>query len=241
MTELLYLRDSYLKQFTATVTATTPGGVILDKTAFYPRGGGQPNDTRTLTAEAQQFKVTDVRKTNEGVVHTLSPLETPQTGSEVTGAINWSLRYTYMRMHSALHVLCGVTYQLYRAQITGSQISADRSRMDLTLEDLSPERVATIEAEANRIVAANLPIRVKFLPREAALKIPDLVRTKVNLLPPDITNIRVVEIEGLDQQADGGTHVKTTREIGGIKIVKTENKGKNNKRIEIQLQHSINP
>jgi Ser-tRNA(Ala) deacylase AlaX len=153
----------------------------------------------------------------------------------VHGYIDWDRRYVFMRYHSALHVLCGLVYHMYGGLVTGGQIYLDRARMDFDLQDLSTDRVHEIEEECNKVIQAARPISVRFLPREEAMKHPDLIRTKINLLPLEIAEVRVVEIEGLDVQADGGTHVANTKEIQGIKVVKTANKGRINRRMEIVL------
>lgn len=208
--------------------------VCLDKTAFYPTGGGQPNDTGTLRWSDVQSRVVDVSKKAGTVLHKLGG-NLPALGENVHGTIDWDRRYTFMRYHSALHVLCGLVYHMYGGLVTGGQIYPNRARMDFDLQELTPERVKEIEGACNKAIHEAKPITVKFLPREEAMKRPDLIRTKINLLPPEITEVRVVEIEGLDVQADGGTHVANTREIQGIKVTKTENKGKINRRMEIVL------
>lgn len=229
------MADSYLKEFDATVIDVKNNSVVLDRTAFYPKGGGQPSDTGSLVSATEVNKVIDVTQ-KEGVVYHVLDNVPPPVGSRVNGTIEWNLRYTYMRHHSAIHVLSGVTYNLFASQITGGQIHTDRARIDLTLEDLNADRLRRIEDETNKAINASYPIKVKVLQREEAMRIPALIRTKVNLLPPTMKEIRVVEIEGLDEQADGGTHVRNTREIGRFKIIDTVNKGKFNKRIEFTLQ-----
>lgn len=234
MTELLYLQDSYLKEFDARVVATAENAVELDRTVFYPRGGGQPSDEGTLEADGQVYRVLEVVRQEGRVLHKLDR-EPPAVGTPVRGRIDWQRRYALMRHHSALHVLCGVIFRQFGVLVTGGQMYPDRARMDFALEDLSPERIALIEQESNRAIEADLPITARVLPREEAFKIPDLIRTQINLLPPSIQEVRIVEIEGLDLQADGGTHVKRTGEIGRLRVTKTENKGKINKRLEIAL------
>ncbi len=242
MTELLYQTDSYLRAFDATVTAVTEAGVVLDRTAFYPQGGGQPSDEGTLTApDGRTWRVVGVRRTTteggDAVVHQLAPdTEPPALGTPVRGEIDWERRYALMRTHTALHVLCGVIFREFGASVTGANMHPLRARMDFELEDLNPERVALIERRCNEAIAAGLPLRVRSLPREEAFQIPDLIRTRINLLPPGIEQVRTVEIEGLDLQADGGTHVANTREVGRIRVVGTANKGRINKRIEIAVE-----
>ncbi|RIK41959.1 MAG: Ala-tRNA(Pro) hydrolase [Chloroflexi bacterium] len=237
MTELLYLDDSYLAAFDAIVTAVEPDGVVLlDRSAFYPTGGGQPHDLGALVAGSQRLPVLNVTKRGADTLHQIDPAcGLPQVGAPIRGEIDWERRYTLMRMHSALHVLCGVVFREFGALVTGGNMGVDKARMDFELEDLSAERVAHIEAVANAVIASGRPIRWRSLPRDEAFQIPDLIRTKINLLPAHITEVRVVEIEGLDLQADGGTHVHNTREIGGLQVVGTRSKGRINKRLEIAL------
>jgi misacylated tRNA(Ala) deacylase len=234
MTELLYLRDHYLREFDASVTSVQNDLIGLDKTAFYPTGGGQPNDTGIIRWEGSESKVVDVSKKTGAVLHKIEG-STPPQGAAMHGILDWDRRYAFMRYHSALHVLCGLVYHMYGGLVTGGQIYPDRARMDFDLQDLSTDRVQEIEKECNKAIEASHPIVVRFLPREEAMKHPDLIRTKINLLPAGISEVRVVEIEGLDVQADGGTHVANTKEIQGIKVVKTANKGRINRRMEIVL------
>ncbi|MCX7622273.1 MAG: alanyl-tRNA editing protein AlaXM [Thermomicrobium sp.] len=234
----LYLEDSYLREFDAVVASVTAdNGVVLDRTAFYPGGGGQPHDTGELVVlDGRRWRVVSVRRGThaEEPVHLLDR-EPPAPGTPVHGAIDWERRHRLMRYHTALHVLSAVVYREYGARVTGAHLDVDGARMDFELEDLAPERVARIEALANEAIAQALPVRWWTVPREEAERLPDLIRTKVNLLPPGIREVRVVEIVGLDLQADGGTHVRNTREIGGIRIVGTRSKGRSNKRLEIVL------
>ncbi len=233
-TELLYLDDSYLREFEARVDSVEDHSVVLDTTAFYPRGGGQMSDRGMLEAFGQTYPVINVEKRGAIVYHTIEgPL--PEAGTRVQGLVDWDSRYQMMRTHSALHVLCGVIYQRFRAQVTGCQMYPDRARMDFTLADLSPDRLKEIERLSNEAVQAGYPIKVRYLPRVQADVTPELVRTKINLVPAHVDPVRVVEIVGLDLQADGGTHVANTLEIGSISIVKSENKGKENRRLEIAL------
>ncbi|MEA2511342.1 MAG: misacylated tRNA(Ala) deacylase [Thermomicrobiales bacterium] len=238
-TELLYQRDAYLASFEANVSAVDPAGtVVLDRSAFYPSGGGQPADTGTLTrpADGVSWQVTNTRKDGASVRLTLEPTDRlPSAGDAVRGDLDWPTRYRLMRTHTALHVLCGVVFRDYGALVTGGNMGPDKARMDFELEDLTPDRVAEIERRANEEIAKGRDVRVRILPREEAFRIPDLIRTKINLLPEGIADVRTVEIVGLDLQADGGTHVSNTREVGGIKVVGTRSKGKSNKRLEIVL------
>jgi misacylated tRNA(Ala) deacylase len=234
-TDLLYHTDSYTRNFNARVIAQRTQMVALDRTAFYPGGGGQMADRGMLRWGDQEGAVSALHKKEEGAVwHELDgPL--PPVGAEVEGVLDWEFRYQMMRTHTALHILCGLIFRNYGAQVTGGQMYPDRARMDFALEQFDQDTVRAIEESANTAIQAALPIKVYVLPREEAFQIPDLIRTKINLLPPDIAVVRIVEIVGLDLQADGGTHVHNTSEVKGIKVLKTENKGKINKRLEIGL------
>ncbi len=235
-TELLYATDAYLRSFDAQVQEiTAEGGVVLDRTAFYPTGGGQPHDLGTISWDGGSANVVEVRKTGTQVVHRLDS-SPPPVGASVHGKIDWERRYALMRHHTALHSMSGVIFQLFGSTVTGGQMYPDRARMDFLLPDLSQERLKRIEERTNGLLAEGHPVSISFLSRDQAFAIPDLIRTRVNLLPEGIEEIRVVTIEGVDQQADGGTHVANTREIGRVRIVGSENKGKGNKRIEIVLE-----
>ena len=233
MTELLYLHDSYLREFDATVQAHSSEAVSLDRTAFFIGGGGQPSDVGLLRWAGGECRVVEMRKGADGVWHVLEGAP-PPVGTPVRGSVEWERRYAIMRHHSALHVLVGVVYKQFNALVTGGAIYPDRARMDFSLEDLGKERVAAIEAEANRVLAEDRRILVRFVSREEFER-SDLTRLARNLLPPEIREVRVIEIEGFDAQADGGTHVRSTTEIGRLRITKTENKGKINRRLEIAL------
>lgn len=234
-TEQIFSTDAYCREFDATVLAVRDGAVILDRTAFYPGGGGQPCDTGVLTWPGGTARVTEAKRQGDLVLHVVQG-DTPPVGARVHGALDWDRRYALMRHHTALHVLCGVIYQLFGATVTGGQMYPDRARMDFALPDLTPERLDLIVRTANERLAEDRPIRVFFLPRAEALKIPDLIRTKANLVPESVQTFRIVDIEGIDLQADGGTHVARTGEVGRIRISRTENKGRENKRIEIVLE-----
>ncbi len=241
MTDLLYQTDSYLQTFDAVVTAVNAENraVLLDRTAFYPGGGGQPCDTGILRASGLELPVIRIKKELEGAWHYLGgegPL--PAVGASVTGQIDWSRRYALMRTHTAMHILCGVVFRDFGAQVTGGDMEPLNGRMDFEFETLTRDLVSVIEEAVNREVAAARDIRVKILPREEAFQIPDLIRTKINLLPPGIEFVRTVEIVGLDLQADGGTHVKNTAEIGQIHIADYKSKGKINKRIYVELKEA---
>ncbi|MEJ5224406.1 MAG: alanyl-tRNA editing protein [Anaerolineales bacterium] len=238
MTRLLYQTDAYLKTFDAIVTAVDVEArtLTLDQTAFYPGGGGQPCDFGTLSAGGTDYPVTAVKKQGADVLHFIggdAPL--PAVGDAVRGALDWVRRYSLMRTHTALHILCGVVFRDYGALVTGGNMDPLEGRMDFEFETLRAELVGEIEAAVNKEVAAARDVRVRILPRDEAFQIPDLIRTKINLLPEGITEVRTVEIVGLDLQADGGTHVANTREVGQIKVVDYKSKGAINKRIYIKV------
>ena len=238
MTELLYQTDSYLKQFTGVVMEihAEQHGVVLDRTAFYPGAGGQPHDVGTMIVGDMAYNVPKIEK---GYVHILEGDAAsgglPLVGDEVRGVIEWTRRYKLMRTHTAMHILCGVVWRDYSASVTGGNMEPLAGRMDFEFERLQKELVSEIEAKINAEVAAARDLRVQILPREEAFKIPDLIRTKINLLPEGIQQVRTVEIVGLDLQADGGTHVANTREVGRIRISDYKSKGGINKRIYIEL------
>jgi misacylated tRNA(Ala) deacylase len=234
MSVWLFQTDSYLREFTARITAVQEKRVALDQTAFYPTGGGQPCDHGLLSAGSQQWAVVNVRKDGEEIWHEVEG-EPPAVGIVVTGSVDWNRRYALMRTHTALHMLAGVIWRDYGAQVTGGNMEPLRARMDFEFERMRRELVEEIEQKVNQEIAAARPIHVKILPRAEAFAIPDLIRTKINLLPEGIEQVRVVDIVGLDLQADGGTHVANTREVGGIKIVDYKSKGKINKRLEIAV------
>lgn len=234
MTDLLYQTDAYLQTFTATVTAQVEGGVVLDRTAFYPGGGGQPNDVGTLVAGEQTWVVHKVGKVGSEAVHFIQG-DLPAVGTTVTGQLDWIRRYQLMRTHTAMHILCGTIFRDYGAQVTGGNMDPLQGRMDFEFETMRQELVAEIETAINKEVAAARPVLVKILPREEAFQIPDLIRTKINLLPEGIREVRTVEIVGLDLQADGGTHVANTREVGHLRVTDYKSKGKINKRIYVEL------
>ncbi|HET9109422.1 MAG TPA: alanyl-tRNA editing protein [Ktedonobacterales bacterium] len=236
-TALLYHDDAYLRQFEAEVVGVEGRALALDRTAFYPGGGGQVADRGALTLGERTLPLAGIRKEGEVVWHELAPEagDMPAVGQRVAGEIDWAFRYQMMRTHTALHLLCGLIYKNYGAQVTGGQMYPDRARMDFSMEGFSPALVADIEASVNQAIRENHPIKVYQLPRAEAMEIPDLIRTRINLLPPDIHEIRIVEIVDVDLQADGGTHVRETSEVGGVRILKTENKGKLNKRMEIAV------
>jgi len=242
LTEMLYLYDHYLKEFEAIVLEIPDNrSVVLDKTALYPRGGGQPSDKGWLVVEGgKKLTVMESSKDHDKVTHffseDLSPEELSKLkGSTIKGVVDWELRYKHMRHHTALHILSGVVYHEFGSRITGGQIYPERARLDFTLDDLSKERLGIIEADMNRIVSENRDVKTFWLGAEEALQKKELYRLSADLLPKGLDKLRIVDIVGFDAQLDGGTHVSKTGEIGRISISKTENKGKDNKRIEIVL------
>ncbi len=234
MTELLYHNESYLKEFDATVTDVVEGGVVLDRTAFYTGGGGQPSDSGVILWGGQEFQVTGVKRVDDNLVHQING-DLPENGAAVSGVIDWDRRYLLMRTHTALHILCGVVWRDYGALVTGGDMKPGEGRMDFEFENFSAEFVDELEAKVNAEVAENRDIHAHHLTREEADQVPDLIRTKINLLPANIQEIRTIDITGLDLQADGGTHVANTSEVGVIKVVGHESKGRINKRIRIAL------
>lgn len=218
------------------MTDVVDGGVVLDQTAFYTGGGGQPTDSGTLTVDGQDYQVSGIKRVDGKLVHQISG-DLPTVGATVTGRIDWDRRYLLMRTHTALHILCGVVWRDYGAKVTGGNMTPGEARMDFEFENMTAEFAEEVEAKINAEVAAERDIIISNLTREEAEQVPDLIRTKINLLPPNIQEIRTIDIHGLDMQADGGTHVANTREVGVIKVVGHESKGRINKRLRIALEN----
>ena len=235
MTEALYHQDSYMREFQATVTDVVGQGVVLDRSAFYPGGGGQPSDTGVLRAGEAEYNVTKVVRKDGKAVHELDS-DPPAVGTVVTGIIDWDRRYKLMRTHTALHILCGIVWRDYGAQVTGGDMQPLQARMDFEIEHMTADFAREMEEKVNAEVAAGRPVTTGNIPREEAMSKPDLIRTKINLLPPTIQEVRVVDINGLDLQADGGTHVANTQDVGRIRVVGHESKGRINKRLRIQVE-----
>ena len=231
MTELLYLRDAYLTRFSARVAGLREDAIALDRTAFYPTGGGQACDTGVLAG----LTVTDVRKEGADVWHTVVGGPLPAEGAEVQGDVDWDRRHRLMRTHTALHVLCGVIWNEWQVPVTGGNMEPLSARMDFEFDPLPEGFGPRIEELVNAALAADHPIEVSFLPRDTAVQDEDLIRTKVSLIPTSVSEIRVVDIVGLDKQADGGTHVRSTAEVGRLRVTKLENKGKGNKRVRVEI------
>ncbi len=234
MTELLYQTDSYIREFAAAITGidTDQNGVFLDRTAFYPGGGGQPNDVGYLIIGDKTYNVSKVVRGNLHIIDG----ELPPPVTLVHGVLDWERRYQLMRTHTAMHILCGVVWRDYGASVTGGNMEPLSGRMDFEFERMQKELIVEIEERITAEIAAARDIRVKILPREEAFQIPDLIRTKINLLPEGIPEVRTVEIVGLDLQADGGTHVANTREVGHIRISDYQSKGSINKRIYVKIE-----
>ena len=234
MTEEIPATDAYARETVATVTGVTEEGVILDRTVFYARGGGQPGDTGALRWDGSEVRVTDTFRSGGDVVHAVEG-EAPPVGTRVTAAIDWDRRHRLMRTHTALHAMSGIVWRDYGAKVTGGNFDLKGARMDFELDQMSAEFGREVEEKLNAALAEDRPVEVQAVPRAEALEDPDLIRTKVNLIPETIDPIRVIDIRGIDRQADGGTHVRSTGEVGRVRVVKTESKGKAFKRIRIAL------
>jgi misacylated tRNA(Ala) deacylase len=239
--EQLAYADAYARSITATVRHVEGEDaplIVLDRTIFYPGGGGQPADRGVLlrAADGRTWTVRAARKAGSEIAHELEPDgDPPAVGDTLQVDIDWARRFALMRTHTALHALCGVVWRDHGAQVTGGNMEPGSGRMDFEFESMSGDLVDSIEAAVNRELAAERDVRVAVLPRAEAFAIPDLIRTKINLLPDGIEQIRTIEIVGLDLQADGGTHVANTREVGQIRVTGYESKGRINKRIRIEL------
>ncbi len=227
--------DAYARETEARVIDAGDEGVVLDQTVFYPRGGGQPGDTGVLRWEVGSAEVTDTVRRAGLPIHIVGE-GAPEVGTTVTAEIDWDRRYLLMRTHTALHALSAIIWRDFGAKVTGGNMEPGAARMDFELDSISVEFGRQVEERLNEELAAGHPTRVLFLPREEALADPDLIRTKINLLPASIDPIRVIEIVGLDKQADGGTHVRSTSEVGTVRVVKTQSKGRGNKRMRIELE-----
>jgi len=235
MTDILCYNDSYLQDFEAIVTDVVGTGIVLDKTVFYPGGGGQPCDTGTIKWDGGSTEISKVSRVDGKLVHKVED-SMPDVGESITGVIDWDKRYQLMRTHTALHILCGVVWRDYAAQVTGGNMTPLQARMDFELSEMSSGFASEIENLVNEEVQAERDIKVFNLSREEAFKIPDLIRMKINKLPDSISEVRIVDISGLDVQADGGTHVHNTREVGNIRVIGHESKGRINKRLRIAVE-----
>lgn len=234
MTEMLYQTDAYKREFEAVVTGAdaAQGSVTLDQTAFYPGGGGQPCDFGWLHADGQTCRVKEVKRGHHHIIEG----ELPAVGTLVRGELDWDRRYKLMRTHTAMHILCGVVWRDYGASVTGGNMEPLNGRMDFEFERMEKDLITEIEARINAEVVLAHPLRVQILPRAEAFAIPDLIRTKINLLPEGIEFVRTVEIVDLDLQADGGTHVANTQEVGHLRISDYKSKGGINKRIYLSIE-----
>jgi misacylated tRNA(Ala) deacylase len=234
--EELAPQDSYLSTAEGRVLEVADGGLVLDRTVFYPRGGGQPGDVGTITWDGGSVDVVDTIRKDGRPFHLVAEgAELPDPGTPVEGVIDWDRRYLVMRTHTALHALSGVVYRDYGAKVTGGNMTPGEARMDFELDGISVEFGAEVERKLNEELIKGYPTEIIVMAREIALQDPDLIRTKVNLIPEFVQEIRVVDIKGLDRQADGGTHVNSTLEVGRIEVVKTESKGRDNKRMRIRV------
>ncbi len=234
MTELLYQTDAYQREFAARVCSVEGERVELDRTAFYPTGGGQPHDLGWLEDGPRQRAVSAVERDGSRVWHTV-PAHGLAASQSVRGKIDWERRHALLRTHTALHVLSAVIWRDHGAPVTGGNMEPKRGRLDFELGTLPADFGARLQQALDAEIAAARPVEVRILPRHEALQIPDLIRTKVNLLPPELQHIRTVHIVGLDLQADGGTHVANTREIGGLRVVEIKSKGKGFRRVRIEV------
>lgn len=239
MTEKLYWKDQTMAEFDARVVSVDENSIVLDRTAFYPRGGGQPGDTGILVQNGNTYAVTAVEKKGDDVIHTLSDGQLPVIGEPVSGKIDWERRYSHMRYHTAIHVLDGIVTQRHNTEgmLTGGQIYQDRARIDFDMQDLTREKVQELIDEANDVIRSGLKVYSKEISSDEALKMPNISRTLPGReLLEKLENIRIVVIEGLDEQADGGTHVSNTSEVGKMVFQKLQSKGRRNKRVEFQLE-----
>ena len=234
MTKELAATDAYLASTVASVVDVTDDGVVLDQTVFYPRGGGQPGDTGTLSWDGRSEPVTDTFKTGGTVIHVVEG-EPPSPGTQVVAAIDWDRRHLLMRTHTALHVLSAIVWRDFDVKVTGGNMEPGRARMDFELDGITADFGREVEARLNTALEEGHEVRVLFMARAEAVADADLIRTKVNLIPEFVDPIRVIEIGSIDKQADGGTHVASTSEVGPVRVVKTESKGKSNKRMRIEL------
>lgn len=238
MTQRLYHADSYLRKFSARIIKHDQEnhGILLDRTAFYPGGGGQPSDKGFLITSSAKLSIEKVKMVSGQIVHFL-PQENslPDVNSTFDFELDWDYRYQLMRTHTAMHILCGTIFRDYGASVTGGNMEPLQGRMDFEFSSLQKELVQVIEDAVNLEIKNSLPVSWRSIPRDQAFQIPDLIRTKINLLPEHISEVRIVEIHGLDLQADGGTHVKNTSEVGKVRIKDYKSKGRENKRIYLEI------
>lgn len=238
MTKKLYWEDSYVKEFEATITAVNDNTVELDQTNFYPTGGGEPNDTGKLISNGERFQIIDVSKEGDKILHKVDK-EGLKVGDKVKGVIDWERRYSLMRMHTAAHLLSALIHNETGALITGGNLDLDKSRIDFNLDTFDREKLVQVVNKANEFIRQDAEVKFYIMERKEALKIPGMIKL-AEATPPDVDELRIVEIVGIDKQADGGNHVKSLKEIGGIEIVKLENKGENNRRLYYTLTDNAN-
>ena len=234
-THRLELDDQSLREWQAVVLAATPDGIVLDRSAFYPGGGGQPPDHGVLLWGGVQTRITGARKGDDLYLIPAGEDPLPPPGTSVHGAVEDGRRTALMRTHSGLHVLCGVVFRDYGSLVTGGNMEPYAARMDFDLPEVPPGFKETVESACNKEIAAGRRIDARVLPRAEAFALPDIIRTATNLVPADVSQVRIIDIVGLDQQADGGTHVASTSQIGRIEVVKIENKGKGFRRLRIRI------
>ncbi|MBM0256662.1 alanyl-tRNA editing protein [Micromonospora sp. 4G55] len=234
-THRLDLADPTLREWECTVLAADEQGVVLDRSAFYPGGGGQPPDHGVLLWQGVQTRIVGTRKGDDLYLIPAEGDPVPPVGTAVTGAVADERRTRLMRTHSGLHVLCGVVFRDFGALVTGGNMDVGEARMDFNLPEVPPDFKTRIEELVNAEVTADRSVAVRVLPRAEALALPDIIRTQSNLIPPDEQEVRIVDIVGLDVQADGGTHVASTAQIGKVQVVKVESKGRANRRVRVRL------
>ena len=237
MTENIYATDAYARQMEARIVRNDvdDNRVLLDRTVFYPGGGGQPHDIGHLSIGDDRLEVTRVTQDSDGVWHWVEG-SLPNVGTAVDGAIDWDRRFALMRTHTAMHALCGIIWNRFQSPVTGGNMQPGAGRLDFDLPDWTADQIPIVEAELNAELARRRAVEVSFLPRNAADEDPSLIRTKVNLLPKGIKEVRVIDIVGLDRQADGGTHVSDTGQVGRVMIPKAESKGRGFRRIRLRLE-----
>ena len=229
------MNDAYLKEWDAKIVSVKEGKyIVLDKTAFYPKGGGQPSDEGFIIKNSEKFKVVYVGKFSGNISHEVDKPGLKE-GDKVNCELDWDRRYTYMRYHTASHLISNILYRRANAKITGNQIELDKTRMDFSMEDYSPEKLREFVNEANEIIKKDLPITIDYMSKEEVMKKPELARLAIGL-PDNIKEFRIVRIGNVDEQVDGGTHINHLKEIGTIKITKTINKGKDNRRMYFVLK-----
>lgn len=235
MTDEMALADAYAATCNAVVEGSDESGIVLDRTVFYARGGGQPGDTGAIEWGSGSVGVVDTVRRDGRVIHVIGNGDRPRPGDSVTCRLDWDRRYLLMRTHTALHVLSAVIWSDFDAKVTGGNMEPGTARMDFELDEMNVEFGRLVEDRVNAELAVGHPVTVSFVPRADALADPDLIRTKVNLIPDTVDPIRIVQIGTVDKQADGGTHVANTTEVGAVRVVKTESKGAGNKRIRIEV------